>query len=87
MPRAIWPAAAVSLHPYGADDDVGRGVPPGQHLENIPQRSAVQRGDDPDLAGEQRQRAFPARLEQSVGCERAFQLVERDLQRAHTLRL
>ena len=45
----------------------------------------MQRGDNPDLAGEQRQWAFPGRFEQAVGFECAFQLVERYLQRAHPL--
>ena len=44
----------VSLHAYGANDDVGRRVSPGQDLEDVPKRRAVKRGDDPDLAGEHR---------------------------------
>ena len=78
---------AVPLNPRGADDDVGIRVSAPQHLDDVANGGTVERRHDADLAGKRRQRTLAARVEQALGREALFELVEGQLQRSKPLRL
>ena len=58
-----------------------------EHLDDVANRRAVERGDDADLAGQRRQRPFARRVEQPFVLQPLLQLIERELQRAEPVRL
>ena len=76
-----------ALNPGGTNHDLRIRIPSPEHLDDVPNRRAVERGHDPDLPGQRRERSFPRRLEQPFGLEPLLQLVERQLQRSKPLRL
>jgi hypothetical protein len=61
-------------------------VAPPQDLDDVPDRGAVERGDDPDLARQSRQRPLARRVEQPLVLQPLLQLIERQLQRTKAVR-
>ena len=86
-PRAISRRRALALHARRADHEVRVRVAPPQHLDDVADRRAVERRDDADLARQRRQRPLARRVEQPFGLQPLLQLIERELQRAETVRL
>ena len=58
-----------------------------QHLQDVAQRRAVERRDDPDAPRQRRQRTLPRRIEEPFGLQALLQLLERELQGAQAVRL
>src|SRR6185312_10514492 len=69
------------------DHDVHVAVPPAQDFQDVANRGAVERRDDADLARQRRQRALLRRIEQALRLQPLLQLLERELERAESLRL
>ena len=78
---------ALALHARRTDDEVRVGVAPAEHLDDVADRRAVERGDDADLARQRRQRPLARGVEQPFGLQPLLQLIEGELQRAEPLRL
>src|SRR6185436_19395533 len=78
---------AVALHPCRADDEVRGRVPALEDLDDVANRRAVERRDDADLARPERQRPLSRTIEQPFALEPRLQLIERELQRAESVRL
>ena len=78
---------AFALHARRADHEVRVRVAPPQHLDDVADRGAVERGDDADLARQRRQRPLARGVEQPFGLQPLLQLIEGELQRAEALRL
>ncbi len=62
-------------------------MPAPEDLEDVPQRRAVERRHDPDLAGQRRERALSSLLEETLRLQLALQLLEGKLQRAAAVRI
>ena len=73
---------AFALHARRADHEVRVGIAAPQHLDDVAQRRAVERGDDADLARQRRQRPLARCVEQALGGEPLLELLEGELQRA-----
>src|SRR3954471_4174436 len=58
-----------------------------EHLDDVPDRRAIERGDDSDLPRQRREPAFARRVEEPLGLEFLLQLRERELKRAKAMRL
>jgi hypothetical protein len=56
-------------------------VPASKHLNNVADRRSVERCDDADFAWKRRQGTLAIRVEQSLGRQALFELVEGQLQR------
>ena len=81
-------SAAPSPCTRRTDDDLRVGIAALEHRQDVADRRAVERGDDPDAAGQERQRPLARLLEEAFrGCRRVRQLLERELQRAQAARL
>ncbi len=76
---------AVALDARRRDDHVRVRIPPAEHLEDVADRRAVERGDDADLARQRRQRPLARRVEQPLGLQALLELLERQLQGAEPL--
>ena len=63
------------------------GVAPAEHLQDVADRGAVERGDDADPARQGGKRTFAAGIEQPLVLQPGLQLFEGELQRAESLRL
>ena len=81
-PRAISSAAPSPCTRAGPNDEVRVRVAAAQHLDDVANRRAVERGDDADLARQRRQRPLARRVEQPFRLQPLLQLIERELQRA-----
>jgi hypothetical protein len=77
----------LALDARGTNDEMRVGVPPRQHLDDVANRRTVERGDDPDLPRQRRQRPLAGGVEQAFGVKPLLQLIERQLQRAEPLGL
>ena len=77
----------VALDARRRDDHVRVLVAPAEHLEDVPDRGAVDRRDDADLAGQRGQRPLARRVEEALGLQALLQLVERQLPGAEALGL
>ena len=78
---------AVPLHARRPDHEVRVRCAAPQHLDDVAQRRAVERRDDPDLARQRRQRPLARRVEEPFRLQLLLQLLERELQRAEPVRL
>ena len=78
---------AFALHPRRPDDEVDVGMAAGEDLDDIAERRSGERRDDADLRRQRRQRPLARKIEEALGLELLLQLLERQLQRAETLRL
>ena len=86
-PRAISSAASSPCTRAGRITRCAFAYAPPQHLDDVADRGAVERGHDADLARQRGQRPLARRVEQPFGLQPLLQLIERELQRAETLRL
>ena len=90
MARTASAISAAAPSPWtrvGPDDEVDIGMAAGEDLDDVAQRRAVERGHDADFRRQRRQRPLARRLEEALGLEFLLQLLERQLQRAESLRL
>src|SRR5262249_43279011 len=69
----------------GADDQMRVRVPASEHLDDVADRRALERGDDADLARQGRKRSFATDVEEAVLLQLLFQLFECELERAKSL--
>ena len=75
----------MALHPARREHDFQRRIAALDHMQHVADRSAGRRGDDADPPRIKRQRALPFRGEQSFCIQLLLELLERRLQRAHSL--
>src|SRR5688572_32121369 len=59
----------------------------GEHTQDVAYGGAIERGDDPDPAGHERQRPFTCAIEESLGLQPPLELLERRLQCPESKRL
>ena len=78
---------AVSLHSGRTNDEMRVGVPPAEHVDDVANRSAFERRDDADLAGQRRQRPLARGVEKTLLLQPLLELIEGELQRAEPVRL
>src|SRR4029077_17817230 len=77
----------LALDPRRADHEVHVRIATPQYLDDVANRGAVERRDDPDLARQRRQRPLPGGIEQPFLLQAFLELVERELPRAEAVRL
>jgi hypothetical protein len=77
----------LALDPRRADDEVQVRIATPQHFDDVADRGAVERGDDPDLARQCWQRPLSGGVEQPFLLQAFLELIERELPRAETVRL
>jgi hypothetical protein len=78
---------ALALHTHGINDQVQIGEAPPQDADDIAHRRASGRSHDADAAGQQRQRHLAPGIKKPFGVEALLELLESQLQRAHSRRL
>ena len=76
-----------ALHPRRAYDQMDVRVASTEHVDDVADGRAVERGDDADLARQRRQRPLARRVEEPLVLQPFLQLIERELQRAEAVRL
>src|SRR5687768_10057199 len=62
-------------------------MPAAQHLDDVANGGAIERGHNPDLSRQRRQRPLAARVEEAGGLKPLLQLLESELKGAEPLRL
>src|SRR5262249_46335664 len=70
-----------------ADHEMRVRVAAPEDLDDVADRRAVERGDDPDLPRQRRERPLPRGVEQPFCLQPLFELIEGELQRAEAVRL
>ena len=86
-PRAMSSAALFALNPRRPDHDLRVRVPAAEHLDDVADRRAFERRDDPDFSRQRGQRPLPGGVEQPFALQALLELIEGELQRPESVRL
>src|SRR5262249_27314692 len=78
---------ALALNSCRTNHDLCVGGAPAQHLDDVANRRAVERGAARDLLRQVRQRALSRRVEESLDLQALLELIEGELESPESLRL